>query len=54
MRDKEPNKRIQAFQSKKKQAATMKRRALKPKNTKQSKCGFLARVQVEHDRALEL
>src|ERR1700716_2285024 len=54
MRDKEPNKRIQALKSKKKQTATMKRRALKPKNTKQSMSRFLARVQVEPDRAPEL
>ena len=54
MRDKEPNKRIQALKSKKKPTATMKRRALKPKNTKQSMSSFLARVQVEHDRAPEL
>ena len=33
MRDKEPIKRIEALKSKKKQTATMKRRALKPKNT---------------------
>jgi hypothetical protein len=51
MRNKEQNKRIEALKSKKKQTATMKRRALKPKSTKQSKGGFLAGVQAEHDRA---
>jgi hypothetical protein len=54
MREKEPSKRIQALKSKKKQTATMKRRALKPKSTKQSIGGLLARIQVEQDRALEL
>ena len=45
MRDNEPNKRIQALTPNKKQTATMKRRALKPKATKQ--LNRLARVQVE-------
>jgi hypothetical protein len=36
MADKEPYKRIEALKPKKKQTATMKRRALKPKSTKQS------------------
>jgi hypothetical protein len=49
MRDKEPSKRMQALKPKKKQTATMKRRALKPKTTKQLDRGFLARVQVEHE-----
>jgi hypothetical protein len=35
MTDKEPNKQIEALKIIKKQTATMKRRALKPKNTKQ-------------------
>ncbi len=52
MRDKETNKRIQSLKSKKKQTATMKRRALKPKSTKQS--AFSASVQVEQDRAPKL
>ena len=47
MRDNEPNKRIQALTPNKKQTATMKRRALKPKATKQLDRGFLARVQIE-------
>jgi hypothetical protein len=47
MRDNEPNKRIQALTPNKKQTATMKRRALKPKATKQLKSRIPGHVQVE-------
>jgi hypothetical protein len=48
LRDEESNRRIQALKPKK-QTATMKRRALKPRKTKKVDREFLARVQVEHE-----
>ena len=46
LRDKEPDRPIQALK-RKKQTATMKRRALKPKTTKQLSRGSSTRVQIE-------
>ena len=50
MRDNKPKKRIQALTRNKMPTATMKRRALKAKITKQLNRGFSARIQVEQDR----
>jgi hypothetical protein len=48
LKDEESKRRMQALKPKK-QTATMKRRALKPRTAKQVNRGFLARVQVERE-----
>jgi uncharacterized protein (UPF0262 family) len=51
MRDNEPSKRIQALTPNKKQTATMKRRALKPKAAKQLKSRILGHVHVQVEQS---
>jgi uncharacterized protein (UPF0262 family) len=51
MKDNEPGKRIQAPTPNKKQTATMKRRALKPKAAKQLKSRILGHVHVQVEQS---